>query len=221
MTITIHHLHVSMSERIPWLCEELGVKYELKTYDRAPLLAPAELKALHPAGTAPVIQDGALTLAESGACVEYISHKHADGRLFLPPTHPNYATFLYWWHWSNATLQPSVGGALAAYASGLREGDPKGAFAFGRSRKALSALNSRLGESEWLAGDEFTVADLMVFFQVSTFRYFYPYNLGEYENILAFLQRISAREAYKRAMKTSDPGMELVLGADPPAKPLM
>ncbi|KAG7126748.1 Glutathione S-transferase 3 like protein [Verticillium longisporum] len=221
MTLIVHHLHVSMSERIPWLCEELGVPYELKGYDRDRLMAPAEFKALHPAGTAPVIQDGDLTLAESGACVEYISHKHAQGKLFVPPSRPEYATFLFWWHWSNATLQSALGGALGAYAGGLRKGDPGGAFAFGRSRKALSSMNDRLGRSKWLAGENFTVADLMCVFQVSTFRYFYPIDLGEYEHIVGFLKRVGEREAYQRAMAKSDPGMELVLGSSPPSQPLM
>ena len=85
MVLTIHHLHASQSERLPWLCEELSIPYELKTYRRAPYLAPPEYKALHPAGTSPVLQDGDLTLAESGACVEYIAHVYGGGRLFVPP----------------------------------------------------------------------------------------------------------------------------------------
>ena len=71
--LTVHHLGKSQSERIVWLCEELGFPYELKLYARAPLLAPADYKALHPVGTAPVITDGDLVLAESGAIVQYIS----------------------------------------------------------------------------------------------------------------------------------------------------
>ncbi|KAF7377470.1 putative glutathione S-transferase [Mycena sanguinolenta] len=103
-TLTVHHLNISQSERIPWLCEELAIPYEPKTYKRAPIFAPPELKALHPSGAAPIIQDGDLTLAESGACIEYIAHRHAGGALFLPPTHPAYAQFVCWWHWANGTF---------------------------------------------------------------------------------------------------------------------
>ena len=76
--LIVHHLRVSQSERIPWLCEELGIDYELKLYKRDPLVAPPEYKALHPAGSAPTIEHGDLVLAESGACVEYICHKLGD-----------------------------------------------------------------------------------------------------------------------------------------------
>lgn len=94
--LTVHHLQISQSERIVWLCEELEIPYTLKLYQRAPFLAPPELKALHPMGAAPVITDGPITLAESPACVEYIIQKHGSGRLMLPPSHPDYADYLYW-----------------------------------------------------------------------------------------------------------------------------
>ena len=86
--LIVHHLGKSQSERIVWLCEELGVSYELKHYARAPLLAPADYKALHPIGTAPIITDGDLVMAESGAIVEYISPKYGGGRLVLTAGHP-------------------------------------------------------------------------------------------------------------------------------------
>ena len=79
--LTVHHLGKSQSERIVWLCEELGIPYELKLYARAPLLAPADYKALHPVGTAPVITDGDLILAESGAIMQYILARYGGGRL--------------------------------------------------------------------------------------------------------------------------------------------
>ncbi|KAK8016819.1 glutathione S-transferase [Apiospora rasikravindrae] len=116
MVLTVHHLQVSQSERIPWLCEELGIAYELKNYQRAPALAPPEFKALHWTGSAPVITDddgqgGVLTLAESGACVQYICEKHGGGRLFPSASHPRYADFLYWFHWTNGTFTPTIGRA--------------------------------------------------------------------------------------------------------------
>ena len=220
MTLTIHHLQVSQSERIPWLCEELGVGYQLKLYKRAPLLAPPEYKALHHTGAAPVIQDGDLTLAESGACIEYISHKHANGGLFLQPTNPAYADFLYWWHWVNGTFQPSLSRAMTVRSAKLGDDSPLAFIAKDRLERALRALDERLRDNEWLAGSEFTAADVMLMFSLTTMRYFSPYSLAEHGNVLQYIGRISQREAYQRAMKKSDPDMELVLGPDPP-KPLM
>ncbi|KAF7561041.1 hypothetical protein G7046_g3107 [Stylonectria norvegica] len=216
MTIIIHHLQVSQSERIPWLCEELGIDYELKIYQRAPLLAPPEYKALHHMGAAPVIQDGDLTLAEICACIEYICHKHGDGRLFLDVTHPDYAAFLYWWHWADGSFQPAVGRLMSAQSDGQSGHNIMLEIARDRFRKALQMLDERLRDKEWLAGSEFTAADIMVVFSLTTMRYYSSYSLKEYENILEYLQRISKRGAYQKAMKRSDPTMELVLGPEPP-----
>jgi len=217
MGILIHHLHVSQSERLPWLCEELGIAYELKTYHRSPLLAPAEYKILHPAGTAPVLQDGDVTLAESGACVEYLAHRHGGGRLFLPPTHPGYADFLYWWHWPNATFQPGLGRSMTVRAADLPADSAMARLASVRLSTALQMLDARLAANEWLAGSEFTAADVMVVFSLTTFRYFFSYSLAEYGSVLRYLRRVSQREAYQRAMRRCDPDMELVLGAEGPA----
>ena len=105
--LTVHHLGVSQSERIVWLCEELGLEYELKLYarDAQTRLAPAEYKALHPIGTAPVITDGDLVLSESGAIMEYIIARYGKGRLALKPSDPGYAQYLYWFHYANASFQ--------------------------------------------------------------------------------------------------------------------
>jgi glutathione S-transferase len=229
MALLIHHLHVSQSERILWLCEELGIDYNIKTYDRAPLLAPAEYKALHPQGTAPVIQHGDLVLAESAACVEYISNKVAPSassggsrKLFLSPEDPEYAQFLYWWHWVNSTFQPSLEKAMAAAHArskgALDESSPLAIMARERPQRALNALNERLKDNEWLAGKQFSAADIMVVFPLTTMRYFNQYSLSEHRNILKYLERVSQREAYQKAMKRGDPGMELALGPDPPKK---
>ena len=216
MVLIVHHLHVSQSERIPWLCEELGVPYELKTYKRAPLLAPAEYKALHDMGAAPVIQDGDLTLAESCACIEYISHTYGGGKLFLHAGDQNYADFLYWWHWVDGSFQPALMRAMTAKAMGLKSDSPLANVAKDRDRRTFSMLEKRLGESTWLAGDVFTVADIMIVFSLTTNRYFFPFDLEKYPNIASYLQRIGQREGYQRAMNKSDPGLELVLGINPP-----
>ena len=99
--ITIHHLGMSQSDRIVWLMEELNLPYSLKWYDRKDQLAPPEYLALHPASTAPVIDDDGRVLAESAVIVEYICHRYAGGALTVAPTQPNYAEYLYWMHFNN------------------------------------------------------------------------------------------------------------------------
>ncbi|KAL4877975.1 glutathione S-transferase [Aspergillus karnatakaensis] len=218
MPLTIHHLHVSTSERIIWLCEELGIPYSLKTYTRTPLLAPPELKSLHPQGSAPTIQDGPITLAETGACVEYIARKHGDGRLLLDPSHAAYADYLYWFHWANGTFMPNIGRIMMAKMADL---DPEGQvvkYNQDRLEKSLAMLDARVKENAWLAGEEFTAADVMMGFPLTTARYFAKFSLEKYPNIVDYLGRIGERSAYKRAMEKGDPGMELALGVEAPSK---
>ncbi|KAM3548300.1 hypothetical protein ARSEF4850_009490 [Beauveria asiatica] len=218
--ITVHHLQVSQSERIPWLLEELGVPYDLKLYQRAPLLAPAAYKALHHSGAAPVIHDASndLTLAESGACVEYLAHRHGAGRLFAAPATPGYADFLYWWHWSNGTFQPAVSRAMYVRRRGAAAADDSKMLAVSNEKlgRALKALDEQLGRNDYIAGSELTAADIMTVFSLTTMRYFSPYSLAEYPNILKYLERIGKRKAYRTAMAKSDPDMKPALGAESP-----
>ncbi|MGH7965666.1 MAG: glutathione S-transferase, partial [Candidatus Binatia bacterium] len=103
--ITIHHLGISQSDRIVWLMEELNLPYQLKWYNRKEdQLAPDDYLALHPAATAPVIQDGDVVLAESAVIVEYLCHRYAGGKLTVGPAQPNYAEYLYWMHFNNNVL---------------------------------------------------------------------------------------------------------------------
>lgn len=106
--LTVHHLGISQSERIVWLCEELSIPYQLVRYDRDPVtrLAPAEYKALHPFETAPVITDGTVVLSESGAIIEYIVARYGKGRLTVRPDAPNYADYLFWLHFANGSMMP-------------------------------------------------------------------------------------------------------------------
>jgi len=101
--LTVHHLGISQSDRIVWLFEELRIPYELIRYERDPVtrLAPESYKALHPAGTAPVITDGDLVLGESGAIIDYIVARYGNDRLTLSADHPDFAHYLYWYHFAN------------------------------------------------------------------------------------------------------------------------
>lgn len=209
--LTVHHLGKSQSERIVWLCEELGIPYELKTYARAPVLAPPEYKALHPIGSAPVITDGDLVLAESGAIVDYITAKYGDGRLTLKADHPDFANYLYWLHFANGTLQAAMGRSMILSRLNLAADDPVPAMVKARLDNAFNLVEARLKEADYFAGKEFTAADIMMGFSLTTMRYFMPYDYARLPNLRAYLQRIGARPAYQRAMAKGDPGMALLL----------
>jgi glutathione S-transferase len=211
--LTIHHLGHSQSERIVWLCEELGLPYELRQHTRDPvtMLSPPALKALHPLGAAPLMEDGDLMLAESAAIVEYIIVKHGGGRLKTGPEHPDYAAFLYWFHLSNGNLQPAMGRLMMVSRAKLAADHPVQMSVQGRLDKLMALVETRLGEMPYLAGREFTAADIMSVFTLTTMRLFQPLDLSPYPNILAYLQRIGERPAYRRAMAQGDPDLTPML----------
>ena len=211
--LTVHHLGKSQSERIVWLCEELEIPYELKSYtrDAVTMLAPPDYKALHPIGAAPVIADGDLVLAESGAIVDYIMAKHGNGRLVLRPDDPDFAQFLYWFHFANGTLQAGMGRLMILNRLKLAEDNPMLVATRGRIDRAFDLVDARVRDAEYLAGDTFTTADIMIGFSLTTMRYFQPYDLSRCPNVLKYLGRIGARAAYRRAMEKGDPGMALLL----------
>jgi glutathione S-transferase len=211
--LTVHHLGKSQSERIVWLCEELAIPYELKRYARDPvtILAPADYKALHAIGAAPVITDGDLVLAESGAVVDYIMAKYGDGRLALNSGHRDFASYLYWFHFANGTLQANMGRNMILNRLKLADDNPVLLATRTRLDRAFDLVEARTREAEYLAGSEFTAADIMMGFSLTTMRYFLPYDLARCPNIVSYLARIGQRPAYRRAMEKGDPGMALLL----------
>jgi glutathione S-transferase len=211
--LTVHHLGKSQSERIVWLCEELGDPYELKLYERDPVtrLAPPEYKALHPLGAAPVITDGKVVLAESAAIIEYIVAKYGKGRLVLAVDHPDFAQFVYWFHFANGTLQPALGRNMILGRLPLADDNPILLAMKGRLDLALGLVEARLGEVAYFAGHDLTTADIMIVFSLTTMRLFLPFTLAPYPAIRAYLQRIGKRDAYQRAMRKGDPDMAPLL----------
>ena len=204
--LTVHHLRISQSERIVWLCEELGLDYALKLYDRRAdtRLAPDEYKALHPMGIAPVIEDEGLVLGESGAIIEYIVAKHGGGRLVPTRDDPDFADHLFWFHFANGTMMTNGMMAIAAMQAGATEMPP---FVADRTRKAWAMVEQRLGEAAYFGGRELTTADIMMGFQLTTSRAFNNMSLDGMPNIKAYLQKIGQRPAYQRAMAKAEPGM--------------
>jgi len=178
--------------------EELGLSYNLKWYNRkADRLAPDEFLALHPAATAPIIEDGDMVLAESGAIVEYICHRYAGGRFTVRPEQPNFAEYLYWMHFHNNIL-----GLFFAKAA-LRAQQPHGPEAQRidglvkrRERGYYRYLDQRLGASPYLAGPEFTCADVMVMFDLASLPLFGGRTIDDLPNVVSYVKRIGARPAY-------------------------
>ncbi|OQO05943.1 hypothetical protein B0A48_10039 [Cryoendolithus antarcticus] len=188
-------------------------------------LAPESLKSLsgNSTGKAPFLEDSdyGITLNESTAIAEWIITKHGNGRLALRPDDPNYAEYLRWFHFANCTLQPAF---VTSMFMGIAEGGPEGMakqFVQARTAGALSVLDERLGEVKWLAGDEFTAADVMTLYVVTTQRWFGPVSLAGYGNVLRWVGECAARPAYQRAMEKGDPEMKLLLGAEPPKQSLL
>jgi glutathione S-transferase len=204
--ITIHHLGVSQSDRIVWLMEELGLPYRLKWHKRTEDgLAPAEYLALHPAATAPVIEDNDTVLTESAVIVEYVCHRYAGGRLTVRPEQENYADYLYWMHFNNNIL--GLFFAKSAFPAGGMGGNAQRiqTVVLRREAQYYAFLNSRLRGSPYLAGAEFTCADVMTMFSLTALPLFGGRVIDDLPNVVSYVRRIEARPAYIKAMAIAGP----------------
>jgi glutathione S-transferase len=209
--LTVHHLGISQSERIVWLCEELGLDYKLVRYERRAdnRLAPDEYKALHPMGIAPVITDGDRVLGESGAICEYICARYGGGRLTPGPDHPDFADHLFWFNWSNATFMATM--MMQLVLAGGGEGNPAAPFVEDRARRGWAMAEARLGQTPFFGGADLTTADIMMVYCLTTSRAFRGTSIEGHPNLKAYLGRIGARPAYQRAMAKAEPGMTPML----------
>lgn len=214
--ITVHHLDNSRSQRILWLLEELGVDYDLCRYRRDPatMLAPPELRAIHPLGKSPVITDGTLTVAESGAIVEYLAD-HYDTTHRLIPAHgtPERLRCNYWLHYAEGSAMPllllklvfqRVRSAPAPFfvrpvARGIAS-KVDVSFVDPQLTLHLDYLESELGKATWFGGDDFSVADIQMSFPLEAATARAGLDASR-PNLWAFLQRIHARPAYQRALE--------------------
>ncbi|OAF99788.1 glutathione S-transferase-like protein [Paraphaeosphaeria sporulosa] len=203
MVLQVHHMEISQSERILFLCEELGIPYNLIRHKRAPLLAPDSLRLpANPTGKAPFLEDPdeGVALAESGAICEYILAKSGDRK--LSKKYGDKGMFLMHSH--------------------LPADDATRAWSQARLEGALKHVDGWLAKNKWLAGEDFTAADIMTVYTVTTQRYFGPsVSLAAYPNMLRWLKDVSERPGYRRAMEKGDPEMELLLGSEAPGTTLI
>lgn len=222
--ITLHHLEKSQSIRILWLLEELGVPYEMKMYDRDPetRLAPADYKAVSPLGTAPVITDGDVTLAETNAIMDYILDKHDDGRLRPAPGTPERAKYLFWFHASQGSFQPLlttkfVMTALTARSPFLLRPMAKAlvkglddAFFGPRLTVFMGEIEKALAESKWFAGEDLTAADIVMSYSMEIAAARGGMDAPQYPNAHRFLKQMREHPTYVRAMEKDGKGTILL-----------
>jgi glutathione S-transferase len=216
--MTLHHLHHSRSQRVLWLLEELGVPFDVKAYERHPdtMLAPPELRAVHALGKSPVITDGDVTVAETGAIVEYLVDLHGQGRLRPAAGTPEYLRYRHWLHFAEGSAQPQlllkfhanrILGAAATPAEQAVAHDVLAkliATTDTNLRNNLDFMEAELARSAWFAGDEFSAADVIMSFpiEVSVERAGLD---ASRPRLCSYLERIHVRPAYRRARERGGP----------------
>jgi len=216
--ITVHHLENSRSQRVLWLLEELRLPYDVKRYerDKETSLAPPELQALHPLGKSPLITDGKVTVAETGAIVEYLVEQAGDA---LRPTAgtPEHRRYTYWLHFAEGSAMPPLVMALVfnkikkapmpffarpiarAIADKVLDG-----FVKPDLKRQLAFMESELTSRPWFAGRAFTAADVMMSFPIEAAASRGALG-GHFPNLNGFLERIHERPAYLRALERGGP----------------
>jgi glutathione S-transferase len=213
--IVVHHLNNSRSQRVLWLLEELGLEYEIKRYERdaKTMLAPSSLRAVHPLGKSPVITDESLTLAESGAIIEYLVDRYGNGRLAPAPGTPERLRYTYWLHYAEGSAMPPL--LLKLVFDRIAKG-PVPFFvkpvAKAISHRVLTTfvnpqialhldfMEAELEKSRWFAGNEFSAADIQLSFPLEAAAARAGLNASR-PKLMAYLDRIHARPAYQRALE--------------------
>jgi len=213
--IVVHHLNNSRSQRVLWLLEELGVPYEVKRYqrDHATMLAPPEMKAVHPLGKSPIVTEEGRVLAESGAIIEYLADRYGEGRLARPHDSPDRFRYIYWLHYAEGSAmtplllklvfdrvaQARMPFFARPIVRKVRE-SALSSFIGPQLKLHLDYLEAELGHSTWFVGEDFTAADIQMSFplEIAVPRA----GLDERRpHLMAFLRRIHERPAYRRALE--------------------
>jgi glutathione S-transferase len=198
--LTLHHLNDSRSQRILWLLEELGVPYEMKLYQRdaQTRLAPPELKAVHPLGKSPIITDGEVRIAESGAIVDYIIRRYGNGAMMPAFGSPEYEAYNEWLHYSEGSAMLPL--MLNLYVGRLKEaGAPLHPRIDSEIANHLGFIEGELEGKEFFVGPSLTGADIQMSFVGEMAKVFDK--LGPYPNLSAWLSRMHARPAFQRSVE--------------------
>lgn len=216
--ILVHHLNNSRSQRILWLLEELGLDYEVKRYQRdaKTMLAPEALRNVHPLGKSPVISDGDLTIAESGAIIEYLVERYGNERNGLKPPAigtPARLRYTYWLHFSEGSAMPPLlmklvfdrieNGPMPFFVKPVAKAIArrvKSSFIEPNISRNLDYMEAELGRGAWFAGDAFSAADIQMSFPLEAAAM--RGGLGKSRpQLMQFLERIHQRPAYRRALE--------------------
>lgn len=213
--IVVHHLNNSRSQRVLWLLEELGLPYEVKRYqrDRKTMLAPPELRAVHPLGKSPVIEDEGQVLAESGAIIEYLAERYGEGRLVPGAGTPERLRYRYWMHFAEGTAQPPLllkllfdrveTGPMPFFVRPVARAiarRAKDAYIQPNIERNLDFMETELGQRAWFAGAEFSAADVQMSFPLEAAAVRGGLDARR-PRLMDFLERIHARPAYRRAIE--------------------
>ena len=217
--ITVHHLNNSRSQRVLWLLEELGVPYEIRKYERDPktMLAPETLRQVHPLGKSPVITDDGVTVAESGAIIEYLIERYGQGRLVPPVGTDERRRYTYWLHFAEGSAMPPLllklifdrieSGPMPFFVKPVARGiarKVKGLAVEPNLKRQLDFMEAELGKSEWFAGNAFSAADIQMSFPVEAAAQRAGLDASR-PKLMNFLKKIHARPGYRKALERGGP----------------
>jgi glutathione S-transferase len=217
--LTLHHLNNSRSQRVLWLLEELGLDYQIQRYQRdaTTMLAPASLRAVHPLGKSPVLTDGDMVLAESGAIVEAVIEQHGKGRLAPALGTPERLRYRYWLHYAEGSAMPPLllklifdkieNTKMPFFVKPIAKAisaNVKKSFILPQLKTHLDFMEAELGKSLWFAGDEFSGADIQMSFPIEAAQARGGLDSSR-PNLMAYLARIRERPAYQRALEKGGP----------------
>lgn len=217
--IVVHHLNHSRSQRVLWLLEELGVPYRIQRYERdaKTMLAPPELMKVHPLGKSPVITDGKLTVAESGAIIEYLVERYGEGALAPAVGTPERLRYRYWLHYAEGSLMSPLlmklvfdqveKAPMPFFAKPIAKAisaKVKGGFVTPNIERHLDYLEAELKNTDWFAGSEFSAADVQMSFPLEAAAARAGLDNSR-PRLMAWLERIHARPAYHRALEKGGP----------------
>jgi glutathione S-transferase len=217
--IVVHHLENSRSQRVLWLLEELGLPYEIQHYRRDPrtMLAPPELSQVHPLGKSPVITDGDTVVAETGAVVEYLIDQYGDGRLRPEPGTPEHLRYCYWLHFAEGSAMPpllmklvfdSINKApMPFFVRPVARGIGKKVMdlmVWPNLKRQFDFMEAELDRSTWFAGSQISGADIMMSFPLEAAARRAGLDASR-PKLMAFLERIHKRAAYRKALKRGGP----------------